>query len=148
VGVRNIGKTGGRAWAIAALLAGAAALAYADVHVIRVARNAPVAAAFGLTTAQAGRDLIVQWDPTAASLAGAYSADLYIDDGSHPTQLLLLKGQISGAAIQYSPFTTNVGVRLVAHFPDGRVAQESIRMVSNGVARSRYPGSVTIRVGS
>lgn len=115
---------------------------------MRVARNAPVAAAFGLETGQSGRDLVVRWDPAAASLAGAYSADLYIDDGSHPTHLLLLKGQISGGAIQYSPFTSNVGIRLVAHFTDGRASQESIRIVSNSVARSHDPGSVTIRVGS
>jgi hypothetical protein len=148
--MRMARQAGVGVWIVVVLLLGAGALIYADVRVIRVARNVPVPAQFGASSTWAGSDLIFTWNPACPSLRSAENADAFIEDGSHRMRLLLLPGQLAAGSIQYTPFTNDVGFRLVAHGPDGRAAQESIRIVGSAAfgtfTQSRDPGVVTIRV--
>lgn len=148
--MRKARQAGVGVWIVIALLLGAGALIYADVRVIQEARNIPVPAQFGTSSTWSGSDLIFTWNPGSPSLRSAVNADVFIEDGSHRMRFLLLPGQVAGGSIQYTPFTNDVGFRLLAHGSDGRAAQESVRIVGSAAfgnfTQSRDPGIITIRV--
>jgi hypothetical protein len=141
----------GRVWMVAALFASGLVLTYAGTHIVDANRSAQAEEHFGVSAERLKDDLVFKWNPADRLLQTAVNVDLFIEDGSHRTQLLLLPEQMAAGSIEYSPFTKNVSLRLVAHAADGRSTQESIRILGrspDGSTGSRNPGILTIRVVS
>jgi hypothetical protein len=141
----------GRVWIVAGLFVTGLVLTYAGTHIVHADRSGHAEGHFGVSAERLKDDLVFRWNPADPLLRAAMNVDLFIEDGSHHTQLLLLPEQMAAGSIEYSPFTKNVSFRLVAHAADGHPTQESIRFVGRGPensTNSRNPGILTIRVVS
>jgi hypothetical protein len=118
----------------AALWGVACALAYANVQMMSRTRTAVVYAHLGMTTHPARDGLALKWNPAQPPLEKADTAEMFIDDGSQHMRLVLSHGQLAVGELEYTPFSSDVRFRLIAHRPDGSATCESIRVLGNSEA--------------
>src|SRR5579872_319198 len=98
----------------------------------------------GLNVQRDGPSLRLYWDRQAPAIREATKAVLYINDGSHKSQLNLDPRDLSSGLISYWPDTRDVTFRLET-FGTGHSTDDSIRVVGAAAVPDRVPPAVERR---
>jgi TonB family protein len=88
----------------------------------------------GLKVASSAGRLDVSWDHDSPVILTGSKAVLTITDGDLTKRIQLDEKQMRDGSIAYTPFSTDVNLRLEVGGPDGKTIGESIRVIANNVA--------------
>jgi protein TonB len=131
------------AWLLAIIIVGTVAItavvglrsanrlgAPAPVPEVKEAYETPL----GLKVASSAGRLDVSWDHDSPVILTGTRAVLTITDGDITKRIQLDEKQMRDGSIAYTPFSTDVNLRLEVGGPDGKTIGESVRVIANDVA--------------